>query len=120
MLDQFYITIFNHYKKKFGKKSLSIALFYINFLELALLLVIGLFFMAFATQMKLTVMSLHKFWILFSIVSLFIIFKNWMRFNGKRRNVLNAKLKAKKTSILLIWLLPIGCLTLAFVLFQAI
>ena len=120
MLDNYYITVFNHYKRTLGRRSFTLAMFYINLLELSILLVLGAFFMAFANQMKLVVMSSSKFWLVFVLISCFAVFKNWMRYNGKKRNVLNAKLKAKPTSIYLLWLLPFGCLTLAFVLFQVI
>jgi hypothetical protein len=118
MLDTFYISILNHYKKRLGKKSLRLALFYINLLELSFLLALATFALAFASQMKMVVMSLTKFWILYGFVALFIMFKNWMRFNGKKRNILNAKLKPKHTSIYLLWLLPLGCLAMAFILLQ--
>jgi len=118
MLDGFYISVFNHYKKALGTKSLSIALLYINLLELSIALALATFFMAFASQMKLLVMSSTKFWVLFTLISIFIVFKNWMRYNGKKRIVLNAKLKGKKTSIYLLWILPFGCLVIALILLQ--
>jgi hypothetical protein len=120
MLDKFYISVFNHYKKSFGKKSLKLALLYINFLELSIILALGAFFMAFASQMKLLIMSSTKFWALFVLVALFVFLKNWMRYNGKKRIVLNAKLKGNNTSIHLLWLLPFGCLTIAFILLQVL
>ncbi|WP_179009281.1 hypothetical protein [Winogradskyella forsetii] len=118
MLDRYYITVFNHYKKAFGRRSLSIALSYINFLELSFIFVFAAFFKAFAKQMKIEVMSSTKFWVLLSLVALFIMAKNWMRYNGKKRTILNAKLKHKQTSILLLWLLPLGCCALAIILLQ--
>jgi len=120
MLDIYYISVFNYYKKRLGKKSLKLALLYINFLELSIVLALGAFFMAFASQMKLIIMSSTKFWILFALIALFIVFKNWMRYNGKKRNVLNAKLKANRISIYLLWLLPFGSLILAFILLQVV
>ncbi|MFP4844403.1 hypothetical protein [Winogradskyella sp. PE311] len=120
MLDNYYISVFKYYKKSIGKRSIALALVYINLLELSLILVICTFFMAFAKQMKIITMTSQKFWILFSMVSLFIVFKNWMRYNGKKRNVLNAKTKAKRTSIYLLWLLPLGYLIISFVLFQVV
>ncbi len=119
MLDNYYISIFNYYKGFLGKRSLKLALFYINFLELSLILALGAFFIAFARQMKITTMSTVKFWVLFGLVSIFVIFKNWMRYNGKKRNVLNAKTKSKPTSIYLLWFLPFGCLIIALILLQA-
>ncbi len=118
MLDHYYISVFNHYKKTLGKRSLTLALLYINLLELSILFALAAFFKAFASQMRVLTIASTKFWILLGIVSLFIIFKNWMRYNGKKRNVLNAKLKAKSISIFLLWFLPIGCLLIAFVLLQ--
>lgn len=118
MLDNFYISVFNHYKTSFGKRSLLIALIYINVLELSLILAIAAFFMAFANQMRMIVMTSTKFWILFCLVSAFVLFKNWMRYNGKKRHVLNAKRSSKSTPIYLLWFLPVGFLLLAFVLLQ--
>ncbi len=118
MLDQSYITIFNHYKKSLGKRSLTVALLYINLLELSIILSLLAFFKAFASQMKMSVMSNTKFWVLYSLIVLFVLFKNWMRYNGKKRIILNAKSKPKHTSIYLLWILPIGCFTFAFILLQ--
>ncbi|MAX71452.1 MAG: hypothetical protein CMC76_10185 [Flavobacteriaceae bacterium] len=120
MLDTYYISILNYYKKKgLGKRSLKLASVYINLLEASIVLLLGSFLLVFASQMKLVIMSSTKFWVLFAMVSLFIIFKNWMRYNGKRRNVLNAKMKSKQTSIYLLWLLPFGCIALALIILQA-
>ena len=118
MFDTFYISVFNHYKKTLGKSSLTIAMLYINLLELSVILALAAFFMAFASQMRMLVMSTTKFWVLYTLIAIFIIFKNWIRYNGKKRNILNAKLKSKHTSIYLLWLLPLGCLAIAFILLQ--
>lgn len=118
MLDNYYISVFNHYKKSLGKRSLTVALIYIILLELSIILALISFFKAFASQMKITVISSTKFWILFTLVSVFILFKNWMRYNGKKRNILNAKIKSKTNSIYLLWLLPLGGFVLAFILLQ--
>ncbi|WP_339623578.1 hypothetical protein [uncultured Winogradskyella sp.] len=118
MLDNFYITIFNHYKKSLGKRSLIVALLYINLLESAITLALGAFILAFASQMKMTTMSLTKFWVIFVLVAVCISFKNWMRFNGRKRNILNAKLKPKPMSIQLLWLLPIGGFLIGLILLQ--
>ena len=118
MLDIYYISIFKHYKKAFGKKSISIALFYINALEISIILVLGAFLKAFATQMKITVMSTTKFWVLFVLIALFVISKNWMRYNGKKRTILNAKAKPNTMPIYLLWIIPVGCITLALILLK--
>lgn len=84
MLDTYYISIFNHYKKTLGKRSLNIALVYISLVELSIILALLAFFMAFAGQLKISVMSDTKFWVLYGVIAAFIFFKNWMRYNGKK------------------------------------
>ncbi|WP_218843374.1 hypothetical protein [Winogradskyella wichelsiae] len=116
--DTNYIFIFNYYKKAFGKKSIDIALFYVCLLELSFLLAIGAFLKAFASQMKIAMMSSTKFWVLFAIITLFIISKNWMRYNGKKRTILNAKAKRNTNSIYLLWLMPLGGFLIASILLQ--
>ncbi|WP_299126561.1 hypothetical protein [uncultured Winogradskyella sp.] len=118
MLDTYYITIFNHYKKRFKKQSIRIALIYIISLEFSIIIALGAFFLAFANQMKMATMSVTKFWVLLSLIGLFIIFKNWMRYNGKKRNILNAKLKVKGTSVYLLWLLPVSFFAMALIFLQ--
>ena len=118
MLDTYYISVFNFYKKTMGKRSLSIALFYINLLELSIWLALAAFFKAFASQMKFLTISTSKFWTIFIILSVVVLFKNWMRYNGKRRHVLNAKIKTKVASIYLLWFLPLGSLIIAIALLQ--
>lgn len=118
MLDTFYISVLNYYKKRLGKKSLKLALLYINVLELSILLTLSAFLLAFASQMKMVLMSSTKFWVLFMLVASFIVLKNWLRYNGKKINILNAKSKPTPTSIYLLWFLPFGCLALGVILLQ--
>lgn len=118
MLDSFYITIFNHYKKALGKRSIKVALLYINLLGLSVALALAAFFLAFAKQMKMQIMSDTKFWVLMALLSLFIIFMNWMRYNGKKRTILNAKSKRSSLSIYLLWIIPIGCFAISIILLQ--
>jgi glucan phosphoethanolaminetransferase (alkaline phosphatase superfamily) len=119
MLDLFYISVFNYYKKKLGKRSYKLALFYIDILEASMVFALGTFFLAFASQMKIATMSFTKFLVLFGLISVFIIFKNWMRYNGKKRNILRAKLKSSH-SIYLLWILPLACLSIGLILLQAL
>ena len=74
--------------------------------------------MAFARQMRLVTMSQTKFWTLYIITGIFICFKNWMRYNGKKRNILKAKSKTKQMSIYLLWALPVIFSLLALVFYQ--
>ncbi|MBJ6367576.1 hypothetical protein [Snuella sedimenti] len=121
--DTLFFHFFQHYKIKRNKKANSIAIFYISVLQIALLLLLGVFFAGFSRQMHMNTMSSDKAWTLFVIMSIFIYFKNWIQYSGRKRKVLNAKnLKNKKLTynIWLLWFLPIAVLALAFVLYQAV
>lgn len=121
VFDQFALSVFNHYKPKLKQKASSVTIFYLSFLQISLLLLLGVFFGAFFKQMKLDTMSSEKAWTLFIIASIFIYFKNWMGFSGKKRNVLNAKRSKKNVqeyNIWLLWLLPFACIALSIVLLQ--
>lgn len=122
MLHKFYFDVFNAYKERYKQKSKTIALVYISFLEISLLLVLGVFFSVFFRQMNVNTMSSEKAWTLFTIASIIIYIKNWLQYSGKKRNIMRAKAsktKAQPYNIWLLWLLPIAFLGLAFVLLQA-
>ena len=120
--DQFFFAIFSAFKLKFKQKANSIALFYISILQIALLFVIGAFLVTFLSKMHVKTMSTSSMWTLFIIFSIIIHLKNWMKYNGKSRKVLNAKFNKSKnsynTSILL--LLPIGCIILGLILLNSL
>ena len=119
--DQFFFAIFSAFKPEFKQKANSIALFYISILQIALLFVIGAFLVTFLSKMHVKTMSTSSMWTLFIIFSIIIHLKNWMKYNGKSRKVLNAKFNKSKnsynTSILL--LLPIGCIILGLILLKS-
>ena len=120
--DTIFYSIFVFFKPKYKQKSSSIAIAYISVLQCALLLLLGVFFAKFFNQMNMVTMSKEKAWTLFVFVSVFVYFKNWMQYTGKRRMMINAKMNKKASSKHNIWLLlllPIGILILALILFQA-
>ncbi|NNC49422.1 MAG: hypothetical protein HKO01_02680 [Flaviramulus sp.] len=120
--DILFFHFFQYYKTKKNKKANSIATFYVTFLQSSLLLLLGVFFAKFFRQMRMDTMSADKAWTLFVLVVIFLYFKNWMQYGGRRQKVLNAKmLKNKKLSynIWMLWLLPLVILALTYVLFQA-
>jgi len=121
--DKLFIHFFQYYKTKKNKKANSIATFYVTILQCSLLLLLGIFFAKFFRRMHMETMSETKEWSLFVMACIFIYFKNWMQYGGKKRNVLNAKmLKNKKLNynIWLLWLLPFSILGLSLVIFQAV
>lgn len=110
MLNQYYISAYNLFKKGFGKKASKLALYYFTFLEFSLLFLIFSFFTAFATQFHILTMSSSKAITVGILGLIFLLFKNWMGFTGKKRLVLNSKNKAnlKPWQLILVPLVGIG------------
>ena len=121
--NQLYITVFSRFKGRFKQKANTIALYYISVVEIALLLLIGVFFNKFLDQMKVVFMTGADAWLLFIMTAVFIHFKNWVSYSGRKRRVLNAKLSSKKglkySSFLLI-VLPIGIVGLSLLMLKAL
>ena len=121
--NQLYITVFSRFKGRFKQKANTIALYYISVVEIALLLLIGVFFNKFLDQMKVVFMTGADAWLLFIMTAVFIYFKNWVSYSGRKRRVLNAKLSSKKgleySSFLLI-VLPIGIVGLSLLMLKAL
>jgi len=120
MFDNFYISFLNLTKAKWGKKAISLSLHYISLVETAFYALLACFFAAFASQLNIGKISLSKAITLTVLCVLFIYMKNWMRYNGKRRNVLKAKSKRQKLQAWKLIVLPITCILLALIFFQAI
>lgn len=121
--DALFYHVFRHYKNKKSKRANGIAVIYVTFLQCSLLLVLGVFFAGFFRSMHVATVSAAKAWALFVIVFVFVHFKNWMKYGGRKRKVLNAKmLKNKKLNynIGVLWLLPVALILLAFVLLKAV
>lgn len=121
LFDHFVFNIFQYYKLKYKSKANSISIIYITFLQGSLLLLLGVFFSIFFSQMNVDTMSSKKAWTLFGLTIIALYFKNWMSYSGRKRRVLNAKSTKKKAQIYNIWtlwLLPFGCITLAILLLQ--
>lgn len=119
--DSLYLSVFQHIKQRKPKHAARWARLYVSLLQIALYLVLGVFFIKFAEQMKLNVLDDTSLWIVSIGVVGFILFKNWMTYNGKKRAVLVSKnIKRTKThSILVLILIPLAVFILAFILFKA-
>ena len=121
LFDHFVFNIFQYYKPKYKNKANTISIVYITFLQLSLLLLLGVFFSIFFNQMNVDTMSSNKAWTLFGFAMIVLYFLNWMNYSGRKRRVLNAKStknKAKSYNIFTLWLLPLGFITLAVLLLQ--
>ncbi|WP_241974238.1 hypothetical protein [Winogradskyella wandonensis] len=99
---------------------MQIALHYICFVEISFYGLLACFFAAFASQLNVGKISSEKAILLSVLCVLFIYLKNWMRYNGKRRTILNAKSKRQKLQPWKLIVLPLACIVLALVFFQAI
>ena len=123
LFDTVFYNIFSYYKSTLKQKANSIAVIYITILQISILLLLGVFFAGFFRQMNMVTMSASKAWTLFVLIAIFVYFKNWMQYTGKRRMMINAKMNKKKSkntyNIYLLWLLPIAILGLTYVVFQA-
>jgi len=123
IFDTLFYSVFKHYKDAKSKKANQIATLYISVLQCTLVLLLGVFFAGFFNQMHVDAIAQDKAIILFVLTCIFIFFKNWMQYAGRKRKVLNAKMLKKKTArynILMLWLLPIACIGLAIIIYQAV
>ena len=117
IFDQLFYNSFNHYKNgSFKKKANTIAINYITLVQASLLLVLGVFFAEFFSQMNVATMTTTKAWLLFVIVVLVLHFKNWIQYSGKKRKIMNAN-QSKKTNygIVTLWLIPVVAVFLAII-----
>jgi hypothetical protein len=119
--DSIFFSVFNFYKSKKKSSANTIAIYYITILQLALLLLTGLFFALFLNEMNTTAMSADKAWMLFIIASIIIYFRNWITYSGKKRKVLNAnQSKLEAYNIWLLWLIPPVCIVFSIVILNKI
>ena len=121
--NQLYLTVLSRFKGRFKHKVNTIALFYVSVIEIALLLLLGVFLIKFLDQMKVVVMSGANSWLLFVMTAVFIHFKNWLSYSGRKRRILNAKLSNKKGleySLFMLIVLPVGIIGLALLMLQAL
>ena len=121
IFDSLYSSIFQHIKQRKPKLAVRWSSLYVSLVQIALSLVLAVFFIKFAQQMKLNVLDDTSLWIVSIGVFGFILFKNWMSYNGKKRAVLmSQRLKHSKThSIFVLILIPISLFSLAFILSKA-
>jgi hypothetical protein len=120
--DILFYNIFSHYKTKYKQKANTIAITYVSILQCALLLLLGVFFAGFFRQMHMDTISKDKAWTLYVLISIFMFFKNWMQYTGKRRMMVNSKMNKKKSNtynVYLLWALPFAVLGLTYVVLQA-
>lgn len=121
--NKLYLTVFSRFKSRFKQKANTIALFYVSLVEIGLTLLIGVFFIKFLDQMKVVIMSGSNAWLLFIMIALFVHFKNWVNFSGRKRRVLNAKLSNKKElqySLFILIVLPLGIIGLSLLMLKAL
>lgn len=120
--DRLYLSVFNQVKKYKPKFASRWARLYVSVFQLALCFLFGIFFMKFSKQMKLNILDDTSLWIVSLGITVFIFFKNWMSYNGKKRNILisrNTK-KSKPYSAYTLIVFLLALFTLSFVLSNAV
>ncbi|WP_299333286.1 hypothetical protein [uncultured Psychroserpens sp.] len=120
VFDVLFYNVFTYYKPTKKKKANTIALFYISTLQCSLILLSGIMLSIFLKRMNTVTMSSGKAWALFFMTCIFIYFKNWIQYSGKKRKVLNAKninkSKPQHYNIWVLWFLLICCIALSVIL----
>ena len=122
VFDALFFNVFKYYKEAKSKKANQLATVYISILQCTILLLLGVFFAGFFNQMHMDTISQDKGWTLYILASIFLFFKNWIQYTGRKRSVLNAKMLKRKSrthSIFMLWLLPVACIALAAIIWQA-
>ena len=123
MFDQLFYKVYKFYKDRKRKNANQIALMYISILQCSLLLLLVVFSAGFVGQMNMNTISEDKVIVLLIIGCVFIVFKNWIQYAGKKRMVLNAKMLGSPSGpnhIWSLWLLPLACLGLSYIIYQAV
>ena len=123
IFDSLFFNVFKYYKDAKSKKANQLATVYISILQCTILLLLGVFFAGFFNQMHMDTISQDKGWTLYILASIFLFFKNWIQYTGRKRSVLNAKMLKRKSrtySIFMLWLLPVACIALAAIIWQAV
>jgi len=116
--DALYLSAFQQIKKRKPKLAGRCAHLYVSIVQIALYLILGVFFMKFAKQMKLNVLDHTNLWIVsFGIIGL-IFFKNWMSYTGKKRTIIASNHTKQHPTVSLL-LIPFVLFILAFVLHKA-
>jgi ABC-type multidrug transport system fused ATPase/permease subunit len=102
--NQLYLTVFNRFKASLKQKANTIALFYVSIVEIAIMLLLGTFFIKFLDQMKVVVM-------------------NGLNYSGRKRLILNAKLSKRKDleySLFILISLPFGLFGLSLMMLKVL
>lgn len=119
IFDTLYFSLQKNYKPKYRQKANLLALWYVSFLQYGLLLLIGVLIAHFLKGMRTAGLDEVKAWLLYSMVCIFIAFKNWMGYSGRKRKVMIAKGRKKSTgdyNTWMLWMLLIGVFALALLL----
>ena len=117
--DSLFFNVFNHYKTSYKSKANDIALCYIIFLQASFLLLFGTFLMLFFGGMNVDILSNSKAWVVYIMIVIALLFRNWIYYTGKKRKVLNTTqnkgMNRKSTSVWVLWMIPFACLLLSII-----
>ena len=91
--DQAYISIQKHYKPKLKQRANTIALWYVSLLHIGILLLCGIFLFLFLNEMRTISLSSERARLFFTLLSIFLIVRNWLRYSGRQLKIRKAKTK---------------------------
>ena len=95
LFDQLYISVFKQLKNHKLKYAANYACYYVSIFQIGLCLALGVFLIKFCKQMNINFLNPVNAWFVFIFLAVFLLFKNWIYYNGKKRSVLFSKLPTK-------------------------
>ena len=88
--DQLYISVYIHFRYLKTKFASKLARLYLSLLQVGVFFALTFFIIEFLRQMKINFLNINQAFF-FASVSIFIWFRNWLIYNGKRHIILMAK-----------------------------
>lgn len=123
LFDTLYFSVQNQYKSKHKQKANQFALYYVSLLQASLLLFIGVLIAHFLRGMSTSGLASEKAWLLYAMAVIFIFFRNWMLYSGRKQKIMLAKNRKKSPGdykIWMLWLLLLGSIGLSFLMLGAL
>ena len=121
--DTLYFTVQKQYKPKHKQKANGFALWYVSLLQSGLLLFVGVLIAHFFKGMSTSGLSQDKAWLLFGMSVVFVFFRNWMLYSGRKQKIMLAKGRKKASGdykLWMLWLLLLGVFGLSFMMLVAL
>lgn len=117
--DQSYQSIQKAYKPNYKQKANTFALWFVSSFQVGLLLLVGIFLYLFLNEMRTITLSADKAWLIFTVFSIVLIVRNWLRYSGRALKIRNAKKNTvTSSSVFKVWQLVLTLIALYIVSFM--